>query len=632
MVDDQSTGGVAATDSAVMKPAPESSAPTVLDDRRPTWLWRGLAAVGVAVGLFFSYLAMSRTQPTNADGASTALQAWDVLHGNILLGGWISDVPFYTNELLVLLLAELRYGLNADVVHVCAAVEYTLLTVGVALLARGGSRGRVGFVRAGVAAAVMLVPQPGIGVSVLLLSPDHTGSAVFLLAAFLVIDVSARSERQRAPQLANGPWQADVSARSERQRAPQLANGSWQADVSARSERQRAPQLANGSWQVDRASSRRWMPYALGAILALGAISDPLVLYVGVVPVIAVCALRLWLAGEWRPWRWRGPLAALIVAAMASVVSSKLVLLGAHLVSGFRLQGVDAGPAGPAQLGHNLKLTVETLLIDFGAWFPDRSGTLQTAFGAVRLVGLLTTLVTVVIAVARAVRRSPDSLSTADNGLVDDLLVAAFLMNVFAFLLSTIPVDIGSARQVAPALFLGAALVGRVCGPWLARWFGRGVGWWRPLLAGVLAVAIVGEFVALASRPAVAHESADVAAFLVQRRLSYGLGNFWSANNITLQTGGAVQVVPVYGDRAVYAFRWLSKPDWYDPARHDARFVVIQTMYPAYGTEAGTLAQFGPPIERRQIGGVVVYLYARNLLIGLPAWCPGVAPSMAQCR
>src|SRR5215212_9639752 len=69
--------------------------------------------VAAAIGLFFSYLTMSKTQPMNADGASQALQAWDLLHGNLLLTGWtVSDVSFFTNELPILALAEAVNGLN----------------------------------------------------------------------------------------------------------------------------------------------------------------------------------------------------------------------------------------------------------------------------------------------------------------------------------------------------------------------------------------------------------------------------------------------------------------------------------------------------------------------------------------
>ncbi len=51
----------------------------------------GLAAAGVV--LYLCYLALSRTEEVTSDGASIALQAWDMLHGNPLLRGWtVTDV------------------------------------------------------------------------------------------------------------------------------------------------------------------------------------------------------------------------------------------------------------------------------------------------------------------------------------------------------------------------------------------------------------------------------------------------------------------------------------------------------------------------------------------------------------
>jgi hypothetical protein len=55
------------------------------------WQRRGLAALAwllAAAVLFACYLHISRTQPANSDGAANALQAWDMLHGNLLLRGW----------------------------------------------------------------------------------------------------------------------------------------------------------------------------------------------------------------------------------------------------------------------------------------------------------------------------------------------------------------------------------------------------------------------------------------------------------------------------------------------------------------------------------------------------------------
>src|SRR5215475_2019248 len=66
----------------------------------------GVVVLAVAV-LFVCYWRQSLTQPVSSDGAANALQAWDMLHGNLLLHGWLlSDVSFYTTELPQYMLIE----------------------------------------------------------------------------------------------------------------------------------------------------------------------------------------------------------------------------------------------------------------------------------------------------------------------------------------------------------------------------------------------------------------------------------------------------------------------------------------------------------------------------------------------
>src|SRR5580692_12214689 len=114
------------------------AAPPVLRRRAP--LVRALAMVIAAGGLFACYLRQSRTVAAGSDGASQALQAWDLLHGNPLLHGWwVTDVSFYTTELPQYALIELARGLNADVIHVAGAMTYTLLVLAAAFLARGSA-------------------------------------------------------------------------------------------------------------------------------------------------------------------------------------------------------------------------------------------------------------------------------------------------------------------------------------------------------------------------------------------------------------------------------------------------------------------------------------------------------------
>jgi hypothetical protein len=150
--------------------------------------------VGAAcAGLFCCYLRLSATFPGGADGASNALEAWDLLHGNLLLHGWtLTDVSFYTTELPEYAAVELARGLNPGVLHVSAALTYTLLVLVAGLLARGRARGKAGWARALTAAGIMIAPQLGDGVHVLLSQPDHAGTQVLILGTFLLLDRAPR--------------------------------------------------------------------------------------------------------------------------------------------------------------------------------------------------------------------------------------------------------------------------------------------------------------------------------------------------------------------------------------------------------------------------------------------------------
>ena len=141
-----------------------------------------------AAVLFVCYWRQSLTQPISSDGAANALQAWDMLHGNLLLHGWqLSDVSFYTTELPQYMLIEAIRGLGPGVVNLAAAMTYTLLVLLAGLLAKGDAGGREGRARFLLAAGIVLAPQLS-ATSTLLQAPDHTGTAVVLLAVWLVID------------------------------------------------------------------------------------------------------------------------------------------------------------------------------------------------------------------------------------------------------------------------------------------------------------------------------------------------------------------------------------------------------------------------------------------------------------
>ncbi|MDQ2837225.1 MAG: hypothetical protein M3Y42_15860 [Actinomycetota bacterium] len=557
--------------------------------RGRSWLL-SLGVLAVLAWLFTGYYRMALTVPTTADGAGNAVQAFDLFHGNPLLHGWtVSDVSFYGVELFQFAAIEGVLGLSPQVAPASAALSYTLIVLLVGLLAKGSATGVAARVRIGVALGVVLVPQPGLGQAIVLGGPDHTGAAVPLLLAWLLLDRAGRDQ-----------------AEAEATREP-----------------------AARGWVRPR-----WLPYALGAVLTWGQLADPVLSLVGAVPLTVVCLLR-----TLRRRAWRGPDVALALAGAGSVpVSYGALWLIGHL-GGYRTQAVPTGLVSWGQLASHLRTAVESVTVLFGCHFPELHGWFERSLGAVHLIGVGLA----VIAVARTVR-----LAWRGAGRrVEQVIAAGILVNLAAFVVSALNTDLLASHEIVPVLPLAAVLVARALfspirsknpGPaWLpaARWLVPAVRIAALTSAGLLLAAFAGQL----NRPAARPSGAAVADWLASQHLHYGLGGYWVANNITVDSGGTVQVAPLNGISRITGYRWESRRDWYDPAQHDARFIVLQLNSPGFFTVDVAIAQFGQPVARRTLptsgsGSATVLVYDRNLLLGLPAWCaPGrEAPSMAQCR
>jgi hypothetical protein len=343
------------------------------------WLaWR-LAPVSAAMVLFTCYLRQSRTVSDGSDGASQALQAWDLLHGNPLLHGWwVTDVSFYTTELPQYALIELARGLTADVIHVAGAMTYTLLVLAAACLARGRATGMEGVVRAVLAAGIMLAPQLGPGTQTLVLSPDHTGTCVPVLLIFLLID---------------------------------------------------------------RAPSRWYVPVLVWLGLAWTALADAMTIFVAIIPLAVVCAISLvnGLAVRRDPFAGHRREASLAAAAVLAVPAELAVAALIRARGGWQVNGLRTALADAGQLAGNARLTGEGLLELFGANVFDATTGLGAALAAVHLAGLALAIAGVLV----AARGFPDRAGRGTfieavlvTGIVIDL--AAYLAGVQAVnLLST---------------------------------------------------------------------------------------------------------------------------------------------------------------------------------------------------
>jgi len=536
--------------------------------RRAGWA-AGLAATGVV--LFLCYLRLSRTVPVNADGASNALQAWDMLHGNLLLHGWwLSDVSFYTTELPQYMLIESVRGLGPDVVHVAAAMTYTLLVLLAGLLAKGRAAGREAAVRVLIAAGIMLAPQLGNASYTLLLSPDHVGTGVPLLLLWLVID---------------------------------------------------------------RAPPRWYVPVTAGLLLAWVQVADSVTLIIGVIPLVIACAARGWQErarkdrgdpGEQavRPLprddapRWYYP--SLAGAALASAAAAPLAVRLMHGLGGYSVYQPRVMLATAGSLPRHLVLAYQGAAELFGAGFPAHQPGVAVFFAAAHLAGLALAAWALCLAVSRFFRWQ-------------DLLVPAFaaaiLLNLAAFIVSVTPVNIRSSREIASVLPLSAVLAGRLlAGPvtQLAGRIAKAGRLGRPALLAAAAAGLLSYAAALgyeAAQPAVPASDQALAGWLAGHHLSDGLAKYWHANNTTLDGRGRVLMttVAVRDGKPVFGHARETNLSWRDPRSHYANFVVTVGQPPgqAAAMSQALLTAFGRPARTYRFESYTIRVWDRNLLSAL---------------
>jgi hypothetical protein len=434
-------------------------------------------------------------------------------------------------------------------VHVAAAITYTLATLLAALLAKGTATGRQAVTRVLIAVGIMLAPQLASGVNILISSPDHIGTSVPVMVVWLILD---------------------------------------------------------------RARPRWFIPVITGVFLGLAQTADMLVLYIGVLPLAGVCAIRAVLAVV----RERKPVAsqwyelALAAAALAGAAAAIAALHVIHASGGFYMpapavQFVQSGHA----LARNLGVTAQGLLLLGGADFLGLRPAAATGFIVLHVIGVFLAAWATCLAAVRFQR---------DRDLVAQLLVAGIAVNLAVYVLSTKASTVTQTREIAAVLPFGAALAGRLLG-------GRVLAGLRPAARLVpLLLVLAGYLAGLGyelSQPPVPAQNQQLTSWLAARHLHTGLSSYWESSVVTLTSGDQVQIRTVSVQRGrLIASHLESDAQWYDPRRATANFVVLFPGVPGYGgftNERAVVATFGRPARTYRVGSYTVLVWDRNLLTEL---------------
>lgn len=529
------------------------------------WRWAAVTVfLLVVVVLFDAYLHLSGTYAENSDEANILLMANDMLHGNVTLSGWnVSDVPFITTELPQIAVLVGIFGLRLGTAHIAAAMTYTLVVAVGMLLAKGRARGWPAVARMALALAIMLAPQPGVGIFVVIFSVGHIGTAVPVMLTWLVIDRLWPPGRTTVADL-----------------------------------------------------RRRWyVPVIVALLLGWALMADPLVLVIAVLPLLAVCLIRVVssaVGGARRGGGLRGLRQGIadrlfeVSLAVAAGIGYVIVLIGRGVLSsagGYHQQPVLYALDATRTWFWHSRVVVHGLLEMFGAYFVPGQDP-QYPMTHLDQAIALTRLVTVVLAVwgACAIARR---MFFRDADFVSQLLLAGIIANIFAYIPSTLAAHTAlNTREIAPVLPFAAVLAGRMLGdrlvsgplasvrlPRFARsGAGGGAASAHSLRVRLIAIPLVVLFgwysyglFRQANTPPAPNPLAGLATFLEDNHLHYGLGGYWESSVLTVETGGTVTVRAVT-PACVQPYQWESKPSWYDPKLHAANFILL-SQKPGYFTQ-----------------------------------------------
>jgi hypothetical protein len=539
--------------------------------RFPRWAWAA-AVAAAAIVAFLCYLRLAGTFAASDDGADQALQAWDMLHGNWLLRGWVfGDVSYYTTELPEYVIVVALRGLGPSVIHVAGAVTYTLLVLLAGLVAKGRATGREGVVRALIASGIMLAPQLGNGIHLLVSQPDHLGTEVPLLVMFLMLD---------------------------------------------------------------RASRRWYVPVAVAVILTLVLVADRIALLDAAIPLAAVCGARVLVTLIRRrgslssPWfesqRFE---ISLIGAALVSVGASTVVVSVIGRIGGFQVESLRTAASPVRALPAHFVLAMEGVLNMYGAdvfgisrgniWGPA-SGNLGVGVAAAIAVVHLAGVALAAWGLCRAVRRFFSA-----SELIVPVLAGGIGVTLAAYVFSIDPGTLFDTRDILPLLPYGAVLAGRLLAGSLVR------ARLEPALACVLACYAVALGYG-AAQPPVNDNEQPIVGWLEAHHLHTGLGTYTESNLITLDSGGRVSVSTVsWWPAGAVPRAYESKTSWYDPRLNYANFVVCNT---ADGGGASVIpmgdirAFAGAPARTYHYKTFTIMIWNKNLLTDLgspPSIKPG---------
>ncbi|MGD1011833.1 MAG: hypothetical protein ABR925_04780 [Acidimicrobiales bacterium] len=518
-------------------------------------LW-GAWLVGGILLTYLLYLSSVHSYPGSSDGASVVLEGKAML-SNFTLTHWaLSLDSFWLVDAPFYAVAVALVGVHPQLLHLVPAVIATCVIGMGAWIAQRG-RGRL----PGLAAIAVVVALLGLPAHALaeffLIGPFHVATTLWCLIAFVAL----------------------------------------------------------------RKGRFGWGWLVAVTFLAAGLLGDLQTIVLGTAPIVLAGFVAMFRQRQWRAG------APAVAAAVVSTVLAEVVRRIALAIGTYSI-----GAANPRAAFHQM-IHNAYHVIKYGAAL---GGVGTRTFGApavppvlevAHAIGLCLCVVAVVWALAAIVRAalfgagSRDTEGVAKPGWLEaawfeDVLAFAFLGGCATYVWFALNASAPFARYLTSAVVFGSILGARLAGRIAER---ARNGWPRVAVASVAALVAVGYVATFANTLTVAPPGQSVvhlATYLKEHHLTKGVGDFWSASIVTVESSDAVVVRPVVAvdsDGHVVRYTRLSTSAWYGGG---FQFLVYNAVAVWGGVdEKSAVATFGAPQHAAMVGPYEVLTWSHDISV-----------------
>jgi hypothetical protein len=520
----------------------------------------GAILLGGAVLVWLLYLSSLHGAPGNSDGATVILEGRSMSGGNVLLSHWaLSLDSFWLVDVLPYAVATGIAGLHPQLLHLVPAIIATAVILVGAWTARDGSTRWAGAAAAGFVVVTLGLPTHALA-EFLIMGPLHVCTALWCLVAFVAL----------------------------------------------------------------RRSRLGWGWVAALLLLAAGLLGDLQTLALGIGPVAA--------AGIAAVLRHRKLVAGVpaLSAAAGAIALAEVVRAIARAIGSFSI-----GPTNPRAPFHQMAANVGHVFT-YGAslegvgYHPFGAEVVPTGLVVLHAIGLLVIVAGVLFALSRLVlgciTGRPGSGGATSEGFLDDALLFGFLGGCAVFVWLSVSSSGAYGRYLTAAAIFGSILGGRLLGKAWTRAAAHHLATanrarrtsMTTAAIAVAAATTAGYAVTFASTLSVApptQTAVQLTRWLSSHHLTHGIGDYWSASIVTVESAGNVVVRPVIATGGPHITRYLrqSSSTWYG-GRFE--FLVYNAASPWGGVDAASAAtSFGVPAHTYDVGGYRVLVWNRGLQI-----------------